>query len=115
MILKTRHGVFPRFYHQHHLMRTLSPASDVPTLAPLRHDTKNADSLINKEKETTSTSAPITMTSTIPTVVLDTDVVSDNMAARLCTSFLGHVLFLKNQVPLSVLSLVFPLFLCGNM
>ncbi|KAF8548505.1 hypothetical protein OG21DRAFT_1526443, partial [Imleria badia] len=34
-----------------------------------------------------------------PTVVLDTDVVSDNMAARLCTSFLGHVLFLKNQVP----------------
>ncbi|KAF8552631.1 hypothetical protein OG21DRAFT_1415764 [Imleria badia] len=47
----------------------------------------------------------IVVTSTVPTVVLDTDVVSDNMAARLCTSFLGHVLFLKNQVPFPIVQL----------
>ena len=51
----------------------------------------------------TTTAPP---TSMVPTVVLDTDVVSHNMAARLCISFLGHLLFLKNQVPLSVLAFV---------
>jgi hypothetical protein len=89
-------------------MRILSPASDVPTLALPRHDTKKGDSIVNEEAEATSArTLGIAVTSTVPTVVLDTDVVSDNMAARLCTSFLGHVLFLKNQVPLSVPSLVF--------
>lgn len=89
-------------------MRILSPASDVPTPALPRHDSKKADSIVNEEVETTSArTLSIAVASTVPTVVLDTDVVSDNMAARLCTSFLGHVLFLKNQVPLSVPSLVF--------
>jgi len=88
-------------YHQHHFMRILSPAPDVPTLAPPRHDAKKADSIINEGAETMSARNPsIAVTSAMPTVVLDTDVVSDNMAARLCASFLGHVLFLKNQVPL---------------
>lgn len=36
----------------------------------------------------------------IPLVKLDVDLVTDAMAARLATSLLGHVLFLKNQVPL---------------
>jgi hypothetical protein len=36
----------------------------------------------------------------IPIVRLDTDVITDMMAARLATSLLGHILFLKNQVPL---------------
>ncbi|KAF9224629.1 hypothetical protein BS17DRAFT_766608 [Gyrodon lividus] len=44
-------------------------------------------------------------TSRIPTVVLDTDVVTDNMAARLCISLLGHVMFLKNQVPFPIVQL----------
>jgi len=37
----------------------------------------------------------------IANVVLDADTVTSNMAARLSTCSLGHVLFLKNQVPLS--------------
>lgn len=36
----------------------------------------------------------------IPAVYVNNDVVTSAMAARLATSMLGHVLFLKNQVPL---------------
>jgi len=35
-----------------------------------------------------------------PTVRLDLDFITDEVAARLATSLLGHVLFLKSQVPL---------------
>lgn len=35
-----------------------------------------------------------------PLVRLDVDVITDSMAGRLATSLLGHVLFLKNQIPL---------------
>lgn len=35
-----------------------------------------------------------------PIVKLDSDKISDSTAGRLATSLLGHVLFLKNQVPL---------------
>lgn len=38
--------------------------------------------------------------SRIPTVRLDSDLISDALAAQLATSLVGHVLFLKNQVPL---------------
>lgn len=38
----------------------------------------------------------------IPTVVLDVDEIADDMAARMATSLLGHVLFLKGQIPLCV-------------
>ncbi|KAK7459444.1 hypothetical protein VKT23_009425 [Stygiomarasmius scandens] len=41
----------------------------------------------------------------IPTVKLDIDVVTDSIAAKLATSFLGHILFLKSQVPFPVLQL----------
>jgi hypothetical protein len=37
---------------------------------------------------------------TIPSITLDADLVTDSMAARLCISLVGHVLFLKSQVPL---------------
>ncbi|KAJ7573997.1 hypothetical protein C8J56DRAFT_980449 [Mycena floridula] len=43
--------------------------------------------------------------SRIPRVILDADVVSGAMAAQLATSLLGHVLFLKSQVPFPVLQL----------
>lgn len=36
----------------------------------------------------------------IPTVILDAQSVTHPMAAALATSLLGHVLFLKNQIPL---------------
>ena len=88
-------------------MRILSLASDVPISAPLRNESKTADSIVNAEAKTTNVQTLSTTASAIPTVVLDADVVSDNMAAKLCTSFLGHVLFLKNQIPLSVPSVVF--------
>jgi hypothetical protein len=39
-------------------------------------------------------------TSTYPTVRLDAERITDATAGRLATSFLGHVLFLKNQIPL---------------
>ena len=35
-----------------------------------------------------------------PVVRLDVDVITDSIAGRLATSLLGHVLFLKNQIPL---------------
>lgn len=35
-----------------------------------------------------------------PLVRLDVDVITDSIAGRLATSLLGHVLFLKNQIPL---------------
>ncbi|KAL1752558.1 hypothetical protein FB107DRAFT_293042 [Schizophyllum commune] len=38
----------------------------------------------------------------IPTVVLDVDEIADDMAARMATSLLGHVLFLKGQIPFPV-------------
>jgi len=37
-----------------------------------------------------------------PVVKLETDIITDATAARLATSLLGHILFLKNQVPLYV-------------
>ena len=35
-----------------------------------------------------------------PIVRLDVDVITDSIAGRLATSLLGHVLFLKSQIPL---------------
>ncbi|KAG0692668.1 hypothetical protein DFH29DRAFT_1084594, partial [Suillus ampliporus] len=41
----------------------------------------------------------------IPSVTLDADLVTDSMAARLCISLIGHVLFLKSQVPFPVMQM----------
>ncbi|KAJ8082925.1 hypothetical protein PM082_008782 [Marasmius tenuissimus] len=41
----------------------------------------------------------------IPTVRLDAPIVTDSIAARLATTLLNHVLFLKSQVPLPVMIL----------
>ena len=43
---------------------------------------------------------PVMSDSEYPLVKLDTDIITDATAARLATSLLGHILFLKNQVPL---------------
>jgi len=40
------------------------------------------------------------LSNNIPIVSLDVDVITDAVAAGLATSLLGHVLFLKSQVPL---------------
>ncbi|KAG2064586.1 hypothetical protein BDR04DRAFT_1034888 [Suillus decipiens] len=41
----------------------------------------------------------------IPSVIIDADLVTDSMAARLCISLVGHVLFLKSQVPFPVMQM----------
>ncbi|KAG1772851.1 hypothetical protein EV702DRAFT_613235 [Suillus placidus] len=41
----------------------------------------------------------------IPFITLDADLVTDSMAARLCISLVGHVLFLKSQVPFPVIQM----------
>ncbi|KAF9074663.1 hypothetical protein BDP27DRAFT_1214101 [Rhodocollybia butyracea] len=46
-----------------------------------------------------------TLAPRIPRIRLDMDAIPDMMAAKLATSLLGHVLFLKNQVPFPVLQL----------
>lgn len=40
-----------------------------------------------------------------PLVRLDVDVITDSIAGRLATSLLGHVLYLKNQIPFPVMRL----------
>lgn len=57
--------------------------------------------------QTTETIKPISsskpsMSGKVPFVSLEVEVITDAMAAMLAMSLLGHVLFLKNQVPLSV-------------
>lgn len=42
----------------------------------------------------------------IPFVKLDTPIIQEDMAASLAVALLGHVLFLKNQVPLCAASLI---------
>jgi len=42
----------------------------------------------------------------VPFVKLDTPTIQDDMAASLAVALLGHVLFLKSQVPLCVASLI---------
>ena len=46
-------------------------------------------------------------TTSIPIVRLDVDVISDVLAAGLAVALVGHVLFLKSQVPLCVGRLFF--------
>ena len=43
---------------------------------------------------------PDAPTLSVPTVILEHDAISADMAACLANSLLEHVLFLKNQVPL---------------
>ncbi|KAA1478649.1 hypothetical protein DENSPDRAFT_788248 [Dentipellis sp. KUC8613] len=73
----------------------MSPASTAPT-SPEREKPKGAD---NGEKKLD------TRVLTIPAVRLDAKHISDEMAARLSVSLLGHVLFLKSQVPFPVVQL----------
>jgi hypothetical protein len=42
----------------------------------------------------------------VPFVKLDTPTIQDDMAASLAVALLGHVLFLKSQVPLCAASLI---------
>ena len=62
-------------------------------------DVKNVDEPTNDVTRQPSIDEA-TVKSRVPVVRLDVDAISDAVAARLATSLLGHVLYLKNQVPL---------------
>jgi hypothetical protein len=75
------------------IMRVLAP-SDCKVKRHLC-STKMEDTYTNRQV------APMLVTPTmIPSVTLETEFVTDSMAARLCISLVGHVLFLKSQIPL---------------
>jgi hypothetical protein len=70
--------------------------SSPPKLAPKTtqlHDVKSASAQIQDVEPTLPNNA-------YPVVRLDVDVISEATASRLAASLLGHVLFLKNQIPL---------------
>lgn len=56
------------------------------------HDVKSTSTLVQDVEPT--------LPNTYPVVTLDVDVISEATASRLAASLLGHVLFLKNQIPL---------------
>ncbi|TFY61453.1 hypothetical protein EVG20_g7051 [Dentipellis fragilis] len=74
---------------------SMSPASTAPT-SPVREKHEGEE---NGERKLD------TRMLTIPTVRLDAKHISEEMAARLSVSLLGHVLFLKSQVPFPVVQL----------
>jgi hypothetical protein len=65
-------------------------------------DLKNVDGPANGVADVTRPPSvdEVTVKNRVPVVRLDVDAISDAVAARLATSLLGHVLYLKNQVPL---------------
>jgi hypothetical protein len=87
---------------------TVSPRSVVRQIAIMRvlalSDCTLERHLPPKEIEDTySNRQPAPMSAPpmkIPSITIDADLVTDSMAARLCISLVGHVLFLKSQVPL---------------
>ncbi|TFY74598.1 hypothetical protein EWM64_g9414, partial [Hericium alpestre] len=72
---------------------SMSPVSSVPT-SPERESRKENGKPGETERVLT-----------IPAVKLDSPTISDEMAAHLSISLIGHVLFLKSQVPFPVMQL----------
>lgn len=70
-----------------------SPAKLGPKTTPL-HDLKSTVATIQDLEEAPPNAYPV--------VRLDVDMISEATASRLAASLLGHVLFLKNQIPLYV-------------
>lgn len=73
--------------------------SEHPATQKLPEEKPEEDNGTNNSNESPQ---PVENTSQLPIVVLEVDYITDTVAARLATSLLGHVLFLKNQIPLSV-------------
>jgi hypothetical protein len=68
-------------------------------------DPLKGELLSDGEAQADNATAPVTDGSFLnhfPLVRLEVDVITDSIAGRLATSLLGHVLFLKNQIPLYV-------------
>ncbi|KAI0059340.1 hypothetical protein BV25DRAFT_1829129 [Artomyces pyxidatus] len=79
---------------------SMSTVSTAPT-SPERGQTQSKEA--SPQKDPTH---PLTRRNlTIPAVALDAPTISDDMAASMAVSLLGHVLFLKSQVPFPVMQL----------
>lgn len=93
-------------------MRYLAPLENVPLSAPLPKSKPLAGEPGEFQSKAAQDDGILTASmsgSGVPVVQLQTETVTDVVAARMAISLLGHVLFLKNQIPLSV-SLIFPPF-----
>lgn len=77
---------------QHRILKSSSGTLKEETRSPTAETSSTISSSNNAADE-----SPI---GDFPIMKLDTDIITDATAARLATSLLGHILFLKNQVPL---------------
>ncbi|KAI0915555.1 hypothetical protein AcV5_003741 [Taiwanofungus camphoratus] len=102
------------------LAPTVAPPSSFPINSPGPHTTlKTARTVPPHVSVPPSTTAPVKNTDDnrtasqndalsrlkIPAVVLDTPTISHSMAATVALSLLGHILFLKSQVPFPVVQM----------
>ncbi|KAJ3561257.1 hypothetical protein NP233_g10304 [Leucocoprinus birnbaumii] len=85
----------------------MAPVSfcELPPTTRDDQETKPADRGHRSPRQKNSGLGDLTPASNLPVVVLDVDILTDTIAARLATSLLGHVLFLKNQIPLPIVQL----------
>lgn len=74
-----------------------------PSSPPLASSAMNSSQILQTSNSASAQNiGTIDEEATIPTVTLSSESISDVMAARLTTCLLGHVLYLKSQVPLYV-------------
>ena len=82
-------------------MRYLAPIENTPLSPPLLKPMPLADKPVETLPRALQDEGNMTV-SGVPVVQLQTETVTDTVAARMAISLLGHVLFLKNQIPLYV-------------
>ncbi|RXW22601.1 hypothetical protein EST38_g3239 [Candolleomyces aberdarensis] len=82
-------------------MRYLAPIENALQSAPLLKPMPLAGKPVESQPNATQDN-DIRTVSGVPVVQLQTETVTDAVAARMAISLLGHVLFLKNQIPLPV-------------
>jgi len=79
-------------------MPLVTPAGPAPQTASIPPST--AASSPGKVLRSSQDAVSVKSSTKIPVVCLDVDTIKDEVAAKLATSLLGHVLFLKSQIPL---------------
>lgn len=82
------------------LAPALSPSDVDYVPVSIQRPIRNATALETVEESGGKDSDTTVEESKIPSVQLEMDSITDTLAASMACSLLGHVLFLKNQVPL---------------
>jgi hypothetical protein len=86
-----------------HTVNSIPPQND--PMVRIMENTTSSSQITSKTDQNSAIKLTSTTTSCkIPHVTLDADIITDTMASRLAMSLLGHILFLKSQVPLYVKS-----------